>query len=100
MADYNKGNFSPVNPSDPTTPNYSYYQLPVYDNNTKAFGTSAYLNMSLQYKFNKKATVYLHGYNLLGLFDKDINKRNYFQTTSNYFDEEPAVALSVNYKLY
>lgn len=99
MANYNKENFSAVT-ANPYIPNYSYYKLPVYDNNTKAFGANAYLNMSLQYKFNRKATVYLHGYNLLGLFNEDINKRNYFQTTSNFFDEAPAVAVSLNYKLY
>ena len=99
MADYNKNTFSPAG-SMKYQVNFPYYKLPVYENDTKAFGFNAYLNLSLVYKIDDQTTLYLHGYNLLGLFDKDINKRNYFQTTSNYLDETPAVAVSLEYKFY
>ena len=92
MANYNKNTFPPALPS--------YYKLPAYEDDTSAFGVSAYLNLSLQYRYNDKATFALHGYNLLGVVDEDISKRNYFQTSSNYFVEEPAVAVSIDYKLY
>ena len=99
MADYNMATSSSTT-SNTYIPNYAYYKLPIYDNDTSAFGVSAYFNLSLRYRYNKQTTLSLHGYNLLGLFDEDINKRNYFQTTSNFFDEAPALSLSLNYKFF
>lgn len=96
MADYNKNTF----PLSDTVDDAKYYRLPVYKNNTKAFGFNAYLNLSFIYKIDDQTTLYLHGYNLLGLFDKDINKRNYFQSTSNYLDEAPAAVVSLEYKFH
>ena len=98
MADYNKANYS----ENDKLPHGQYirYKLPYYDTSTKAFGPSAYLNMSLRYRLNKQTTLYLHGYNLLGLIDEDLNKRNYFQTSSNYLIEEPALSVALNYKFF
>jgi outer membrane receptor protein involved in Fe transport len=39
------------------------------------FKCSAYLNLGLEYKLNPNAIITLTGYNLLGMFDKELNKR-------------------------
>ncbi len=39
------------------------------------FGASAYLNLGAEYRWSKNTTINLMGYNLLGLIDKDLNKR-------------------------
>ncbi len=96
FANYNKETFQPLKENG--KPNTVYYKLPLYKDSTKAFKANAYLNLSLRYKLDEKTTLSVHAYNLLGLFDKDVNKRNYFQTTSNYFDEVPAVAVGVAYR--
>jgi len=100
MANYNMDTFPATSPNLPNTPNYKYYRLPVYKDSTKAFGANAYLNLSATYKIGKRTTLHLHGYNLLGLFEEDINKRNYFDTTSNYFDEAPALSVVLDYKFH
>ena len=95
MARYNMQNFSPIKKNKLI--NYQYYRLPLYEKSTKAFNPRAYLNLSLAYKINKHSSLYLHGYNLLGIFDENLNKRNYFQTSSNYFIEEPAFSIMLHY---
>lgn len=99
MSNYNRETFSPIDPITNTISS-EYYALPDYNGDKKAFGYSAYLNLALSYKIDRQTTLSLHGYNLLGLFDEDINKRNYFQTTSNYFDEAPAVSVSLHYRFH
>jgi len=78
---------------------FAYYRLPLYTDGTRAFEESIYFNSALVYKLNKQMTLSLHGYNLLGLFDEDLNKRNYFKKTSHYVDEAPSIAFTFNYKL-
>ena len=39
------------------------------------FKASAYLNLGLEYRWNKNMTLNITGYNLLGLVDKELNKR-------------------------
>jgi outer membrane receptor protein involved in Fe transport len=39
------------------------------------FSTSAYLNMGVEYRWSENTTLQFFGYNLLGLADKDLNKR-------------------------
>jgi len=91
MADYNRDTFS--------TADHAYYRLPVYTDGTRAFEESIYFNTAVEYQFNKRTKISLHGYNLLGLFNEDLNKRNYFKKSSQYIDEAPSVAISLNYKL-
>jgi iron complex outermembrane receptor protein len=91
MADYNSDNFS----QDGST----YYRLPVYTDGTRAFQESIYFNSGVEYKLNKRTKLSLHGYNLFGLFNEDLNKRNYFKRTSNYIDEAPSISFMLNYKL-
>ncbi len=72
-------------------------QLPRYKDSKRAFEESLYLNTSLAYQLNDQAAVHLYFYNLLGLIDEDLNKRNHFLRTSQYRDAEPAVALRLDY---
>ena len=66
--------------------------LPFYGSDT-AYGKSFFLDAGLEYRPSEHFDIALHGYNLLGVFDKDLNKRNFFQSTSQYRDAAPAVAL-------
>ena len=77
-----------------------HYKLPYYDDgHTTAFEESLYFNTSLLWKVSKQTTVGLYGYNLLGLLNKDYNKRNFYFYTSQYRDVAPAIAFGIEYKL-
>jgi outer membrane receptor protein involved in Fe transport len=57
---------------------YRNYLFPNWDYDLsldEAFKTSAYLNLGAEYKWSKNTTLNVTGYNLLGLVDKDLNKR-------------------------
>jgi iron complex outermembrane receptor protein len=64
----------------------------------KAYRGNYYLNLGLQYQPNKDLTIGVVGYYLLGIFDKDLNKRNYIASNGDFRDYAPAVAVSVAYK--
>jgi len=64
----------------------------------KAYRNNYYLNLGLQYQPNKDLTIGVVGYYLLGIFDKDLNKRNYLDGSGDFRDHAPAVAVSVTYK--
>ena len=91
MADYNSANFA--------SSGSAYYRLPVYTDGTRAFKESVYFNSGIEYQFNKRTKLSIHGYNLLGLFNEDLNKRNFFKSSSNYIDEAPSISFMLNYKL-
>ena len=74
------------------------HQLPRYQDSKRAFEESLYLNTSFAYQFSDQTSVHLYFYNLLGLIDEDLNKRNHFLRTSQYRDAEPAMALRLNYR--
>jgi iron complex outermembrane receptor protein len=59
---------------------------------------SYYLNLGLQYKPTEDLTIGLNGYYLLGIFDKDLNKRTYIPGNGAFRSHTPAVAVSVSYK--
>jgi len=46
----------------------------------RAYRANIYLNLGLQYKPSDNLIICVTGYNLLGIFDKDLNKRNYIET--------------------
>lgn len=64
----------------------------------KAYRGDYYLNLGLQYKASKDLTIGVYGYYLLGIFDRDLNKSNYFGGTGGYRDYAPAVSVSLTYK--
>jgi hypothetical protein len=70
----------------------------VQDGWEKAYRGDYYLNLGLEYKPSKDLTIAVTGYNLLGIFDIDLNKRNYIASNGDYRDEAPAVGVSVTYK--
>jgi iron complex outermembrane receptor protein len=70
----------------------------VEDGWEKAYRGDYFLNLGLQYKPNKNLTIGITGYNLLGIFNIDLNKRNYLDSNGDYRSEAPAVGVSVEYK--
>ncbi|MGD0572107.1 MAG: TonB-dependent receptor plug domain-containing protein [Sedimentisphaerales bacterium] len=64
----------------------------------KAYRGDYFLNLGLQYKASKDLTIGITGYNLLGIFNIDLNKRNYLDSNGDYRCEAPAVGVSVEYK--
>lgn len=64
----------------------------------KAYRGNYYLNLGLQYKPSDDLTIGLTGYYLLGIFDKDLNKRNFIDSSGDYRSHAPAVGVYVEYK--
>jgi long-subunit fatty acid transport protein len=63
------------------------------------FRSNYYLDMGLQYQPDKNLTLRLDGYNLLGIFDSNLNKRNYGgEGSADFRDHAVAVAFSMTYK--
>ena len=56
-----------------------------------------YLNLGLQYKPSDVLTIGIMGYNLLGIFDEDLNKRN-DGASAGYRDSAAALAVTAIYK--
>ena len=63
---------------------------------------NAYLHTSLVYKPINNCTIQLTGHYILGLFDNNLNKRNYFADTSgaSYINQSKTVSLLLKYKFY
>ncbi|MGA2172646.1 MAG: TonB-dependent receptor plug domain-containing protein [Sedimentisphaerales bacterium] len=64
----------------------------------KAYRGDYYLNLGLQYKPSKNLTIGVTGYDLLGIFNRDLNKRNYLASSGDYRDYAPAIGVSLTYK--
>jgi iron complex outermembrane receptor protein len=61
-----------------------------------AFRESAFLNYALNYRHNDHLTARLDLYNILGWFDRDLNKRNFIlEGISTYRDEAAAIAATI-----
>jgi iron complex outermembrane receptor protein len=80
--------------------NYSTTHPIIEDGWERAYCGNYYLNLGLQYKPSKSLTIGVTGYNLLGIFEKDLNKRNYIETkgAGDFRSYAPAVAVAVIYK--
>jgi iron complex outermembrane receptor protein len=68
---------------------------------TKPFGTSAFFNLGLEYKPADNLTIRVDGYNILGWFDIDLNKRlvRYDDwAPADYRSSAPAVGVSLQYR--
>jgi outer membrane receptor for ferrienterochelin and colicins len=70
----------------------------VEDGWEKAYRGNYYLNLGLQYQPTKNMTIGVTGYNLLGMFNKDLNKRNYLASSGDYRNEAAALGIMVQYK--
>ncbi|MEE2733167.1 MAG: TonB-dependent receptor [Pseudomonadota bacterium] len=86
MADYNR-----------IENNNSVSSLPRTDGSGKAYEDRAFWTLGLRYN-RDDLTLSLHGYNLLGLFDSDWNRRNAFGRSDQYRLEAPAFAVSAGYR--
>ena len=64
----------------------------------KAYRGDYYLDLGLQYKASKDLTIGVYGYYLLGIFNEDFNKSNYFGGSGGYRCYAPAVSVSLTYK--
>ena len=60
----------------------------------RPFEESIFLNMGLEYHLDDNNYFYLNGYNLLGVFDKDFNKRNYMASSGDFRNHATAVSLT------
>ena len=70
-------------------------KLPLYaDGEERAFEESIFVNLGVEYRPTDSIAIGLHGYNLLGLIDEDLNKRNFFERTTEYRQEAASVALT------
>jgi len=90
MADYNMDHFAD-NVAE-------LLRLPLYTENTRAFEESIFLNVGMTYHYNDQLTLSMYGYDLLGLFDETLNKRNYFQRTSHYREASPSLSMQISYQ--
>ena len=83
LADWNGSRSAPLN-----------YALadPGY---TAAYGPSAYWNLGFEYRPAKALTLRLDAFNIIGWFDKTLNKRIYYFRGSDYSVEAASLALSV-----
>jgi iron complex outermembrane receptor protein len=66
----------------------------------RAYRGSYFLDLGLEYKYSKNLEIGITGYNLLGIFNKDFNKRNYIETGGTGMDfrsHAPAVGVSLTY---
>lgn len=60
----------------------------------RGFEENVYLNLGLEYKYDKSTKIYLHGYNLLGIFDRNLNKQNYYGSYGDYRTLAPSVGIT------
>ena len=58
---------------------------------------SIFLNAGAQYKYSDKLKVTLNFYNILGVFDKKLNKRNHIRRPSIFEAEAPSVQVGLTY---
>jgi outer membrane receptor protein involved in Fe transport len=72
-------------------------RLALTDRSEEAWEESIFLNLGLRYKLSENTTLGFDMYNVLGWFDEDLNKRNFFQRTSQYRTEAAAVGLSITH---
>jgi len=79
---------------------YDKYQLsqnanyPIDSGWKRGYRGNYYLNLGLQYQPNENTTFRVDGMNLLGVFDKDLNKRNY-GASGAFRSHAPAVTFTL-----
>ncbi|MCU7937647.1 MAG: TonB-dependent receptor [Candidatus Thiodiazotropha sp. (ex Dulcina madagascariensis)] len=62
------------------------------------YGPNAYMHLGLEYGPSENLTVAITGYNLLGLIDEDLNKRNYIFGRYSYRIQAPALGVTLQIK--
>lgn len=69
-----------------------------FEDNDKAFASSVFVHASVLYNLNKHSQLMLTGHNLLGLIDRDLNKRNISTRLGTYVLETPALSITLRAK--
>ncbi|MFA5292010.1 MAG: TonB-dependent receptor plug domain-containing protein [Phycisphaerae bacterium] len=107
MKDYDK--YNPYATTEGTYTGYyrddpsfgAYGPFPVIGEGwERTYRGSYFLNLGLQYKPSKNLTIGVNGYNLLGIFNADFNKRNYVSVgngAGDFRSAATAVAVTVAY---
>lgn len=67
------------------------------DGSQKAFKSSFYLNAGLEYRPTESLSFKVDAHNILGWFDKDYNKRNYYFNMGTYRQEAAAISMRLEY---
>ncbi len=67
------------------------------DGSQDAFKETAYLNIGYRYNFTDNFKARLDFYNVLGLIDESLNKKNRYNLMGDYRIEAPAAALRLGY---
>jgi iron complex outermembrane receptor protein len=62
------------------------------------YGPNLYWNLGLEWRPIDQMAIRVDGYNLAGIFDPTLSKRNYILRTSEFSLEPPEVAFSIRYK--
>ncbi len=78
-----------------TSPDFG---LPLTDGRDDAFAGSYYLNLGTRYDLSDKIRVGADAYNILGLFDKGLNKVNMRFPFSEYREISPSLAITFEYE--
>jgi hypothetical protein len=60
---------------------------------TRPFNESVFLNVGIDYRYSRNTRFRVDGYNLLGIFQSDLNKRIFYGDNS-FISEAPAVGIS------
>ena len=61
------------------------------------YGANLFWNTGLEFKASDNWKVRLDGYNLIGLMDRTLSKRNYYFRLSEFNVKQPSLTLSLSY---
>ncbi len=65
---------------------------------TEPYNLNLYVNLGLEYRPSERWTIRVDGYNLAGLVDEKLSKRNYYFRLSEFSVQPPSMAVSVRYR--
>jgi iron complex outermembrane receptor protein len=87
--------YAKFNNTQPTPIAAAPYSDPGYD---EPYGPNVYVNLGVEYRPSSQWTLRVDGYNLAGLVDEKLSKRNYYFRTSEFSVQPPSMAVSVRYR--
>jgi outer membrane receptor for ferrienterochelin and colicins len=64
----------------------------------KAFGSSIFVNLGLEYQHSEKLRLQMNAHNILGWLNDDYNKRNHMFLMDTYRSEAAALSFTIEYK--
>ena len=87
--------YAKYNATLPTPATSAPFSDPGY---TEPYGPNVYLNLGVEFRPSTHWTIRLDGYNLAGLVDYTLSKRNYYFRTSEFSVQPPSMAVSARYR--